>query len=140
MAAKGGAGAVLRDIAKRAESFPRKFVKQAVADIRKGQTKTLKADTGGDGGLSGIGGAKLRIKTSVKGDTIVTGVVEAGSPRGPWTWLESGTKPHIAGGRYRGARHPGTRGKRTWSRAATPGLAKAAKTASREVTTIVRGR
>lgn len=140
MAAKGGAGKVLRDIAKRAETFPRKFVKDAVADIRKEQTKTLKADTGGDMGLSGIGNARLSIKTSVKGDTIVTGEVSAGKPRGPWTWLESGTRPHVVGGRYRGARHPGTRGKRTWSRSAPKALDNAAKDARKEIRTIVHGR
>lgn len=140
MAAKGGAGKALRQIAKNAESFPRKFVKEAVADIRKDQTKTLKRDIGGDTAMSGIGNGRLTIKSSVKGDSIVTGEVTAGKPAGPWSWLEKGTAPHIAGGRYRGARHPGTRGKRTWSRGLPDSLDRVVKQARKELRTIVHGR
>lgn len=139
MAAKGGAGKALRQVAKNADSFPRKFVKGAVADIRKAQTKSLKQDVGGDAAMSGIG-ARLTIKSSVKGDSIVTGEVSAGKPAGPWSWLEQGTRPHIAGGRYKGARHPGTRAKRTWSRAVPKTLDAVAKKARKELRTIVHGR
>ena len=137
---KGGAAAAARGVAKRAREFPKSFVKESVKATRKEVAKTLKADTGGDSGLSGIGGAKLKIKTSVKGDNPAVGSVTAGKPRGPWTWLEKGTKPHIAGGKFRGARHPGTRGKRTWSKPATVSLDREAKRARRELAAIIRGR
>lgn len=137
MASKGGAGTAMKQIAKNAESFPRKFVTAAVSDIRKDQTKTLKKDIGGDMGMSGIGNARLTFKSTVKGDSIVTGEVSVGKPRGPWTWLEEGTRPHIAGGRYRGARHPGTRAKRTWSRALPKSVDGVLKKARKELRTIV---
>ena len=137
----GSAGAGLRQLARRAEAFPRKFVKSAVSDLRKEQTKKLKMDTGGDAAMSGIGNAKLKIKTSVKGDTTVTGSVSAGKPRGPWTWLEEGTKPHSAGGKFRGARHPGTKpGKRTWSRSVPRMMDGVVKKARDELRAIVQGR
>lgn len=136
-----GAGAALRQMARRAESFPRTFVKGAVSDIRKDQTKSLKADTGGDAKLSGIGNARLTIRTSVKGGgSLVTGELSAGKPRGAWAWLEHGTKPHIVGGKFKGARHPGTRGKQTWSRSVGPSLDRASKRARGELVAIVRGR
>jgi hypothetical protein len=136
----GGAGAALRQLARKAEEFPRKFVKGAVADTRKASMAALKADTGGDAAMSGIGGAKLKIKTSVKGGSIVTGEVRASTPRAAWFWLEEGTRPHIAGGKFKGARHPGTRGKRTWSRTVDPSLTKASKRAREELTAMVQGR
>ena len=136
----GGAGAALRQLARNAEQFPRKFVKSAVSDARKASMTALKADTGGDGAMSRLGGAKLKIKTSVKGDSVVTGEVRAGSPRAAWFWLEEGTKPHIAGGKFRGARHPGTRGKRTWSRTVDPTMAAASKKAREQFVAMVQGR
>ena len=139
MAAKGGAGKALREIAKKAKTFPRQYVDQTVKDIRKAVTKSLKTDTG-DGRMSGAGNARLTIKATVKGDSIVTGDVSAGGARGPWTWLEEGTKPHIVGGWYKGAHHPGTRAKRTWSRAVGPALDRATKDAAKRLKLIVHGR
>lgn len=149
MAAKGGAGAALRKIAKKSEAFPKTFVKEFVSDGRKAVTKTLKADTGGDRILSRAARGKrghkvtpLKIKTKIKGDRLVTGTIQAGAPRAQWFWLEEGTNPHSLGGRRTegGGQHPGTAGKRTWSRAMDPEMERVVKKARRELRTIVRGR
>lgn len=145
------AEANLRAIARNAETFPRKFVKSAVAELRKATTKTLKADTGGDAilsraaqGAKGHRATKLKIKTSVKGSSaIVTGTVEAASPRAQWFWLEEGTAPHQIGSRRlaTGPQHPGTKpGKKTWSRAVTPELKRLQREAQRSLTAIMHGR
>lgn len=136
----GSASAAARSVATAARAFPRRFVKESVKATRKAIADTLKADTGGDSAMSGIGNAKLKVKTSVKGEQTVTGTVTAGKPRGPWTWLEEGTKPHAVGGKFRGARHPGTRGKRTWSRPAVKAIDGEARRARQELTAIIRGR
>lgn len=86
--------------------------------------------------MSGIGNARLTIKTSTQGDQTVIGTVTAGKPRGPWNWLEKGTKPHLIGRR----RHPGMKGKRTWSRPAVVALDSQARRARRELMAIIRGR
>lgn len=145
----GGAAAAIRQIAKRAESFPRKFVLSSTADLRRAAMKTLKADTGGDRILSraakrsrGHKATPLTIRTKIKGDQLVTGTIQAGAPRAQWFWLEEGTQPHSLGGRRTegGAQHPGTKpGKQTWSRAVTPAMRQVANRAQREIRTIVHG-
>ena len=87
-----------------------------VDGFRKQIRPQLKTDTGGDNRLSGIGNAKLSVTGRVKGLGRVTGTVTA-SPRklaGPWRWLEDGTRPHYTHNGTR--RHPGTAGKRTWTK------------------------
>lgn len=139
MAAKGGAAAGMRKVAKKAKTFPRLFVDKAATDIRKAATKSLKGDTG-DGRMSGVGNAQLKVVRKVKDQgVVVIGQVRAGGARGPWFWLEEGTRPHRAGGRFKGARHPGTRAKRTWSRPLPPAMNKARQEAWRHLRTIVRG-
>lgn len=130
---KGGAGASLRAVAKKAKSFPRQFVDEAASDIRKAATSSLRSDTG-DGGLSRAGNRKLKVKRKVKGaGSLVVGEVAAGSPRAQWFWLEEGTKPHMVGRR----RHPGARAKRTWSTAIGPAVNKAQHMARRDLRSIV---
>ena len=58
----------------------------------------------------------------------------AGTPAGPWRWIDTGTKPHSIPRRKRGPKsrlrvhHPGTSGKGAWSktREAAPELARGA--------------
>ena len=127
-------------IAKNARAFPRKFIASSVVEVRRAVAKTLKADTGGNSALSHAGNRKLKIRTKQSGQSVAKGLIEAGAPRAQWFWLEEGTKPHIVGGRYKGARHPGTRGKRTWSRAAKPALDRVMSNAHKTLSEIVRGR
>lgn len=96
--------------------FPEKVVRMGVRELEAAVVDRLRRDTGGDFRLSGLrGGGKLTVTTKVGilyGHR-VSGQVQA-SPRkmiGPWRWLQDGTEPHAMG---RG-RHPGTRGKQTWS-------------------------
>jgi len=116
------AASELRRIQKSLKSLPRKWAEESGKTVKKAATKTLNADTGGDASLSHAPG-KLKIDTKVQGDSIATLIVSPGK-RGMarWTWLEEGTKPHTAGGRYKGARHPGTRPRHTWTRAVDPAV------------------
>lgn len=117
-----GAANELRRISKALRSLPRKWAEDGAKTVRKAGSKTLSADTGGDASLSGAPG-KLKVDTRVRGDAIVTLTVTPGPRRGGagrWAWLEHGTLPHTAGGMFQGAAHPGTRPKRTWSRAMDP--------------------
>lgn len=126
-------------MARDAKALPRQFVDASVKDGRKTMQKALNADTGGDGRLSHAGNAKLTIKTSKSGQSPATGKVFAGKPIAMWMWLEDGTKPHVIGGRWRGAHHPGTRPKRTWSKAAPHVVERASEIAREQFSTLMKG-
>lgn len=113
----GSAPAALRKLEKGCRSLPRQFVDDAVAKGRKVVQKQARSATGGDMVLSNAGG-RLSVKTKVSGDTVVEGEIVAGPSRqrAQWFWLEDGTNPHPMG---RGT-HPGTSGKRVWSKAVDP--------------------
>ena len=123
MAAKS-LGAVVRAASRNARSFPRTVVDAITDDIRKSVTKSLMADTGGDGSLSHAPG-RLRVTRTVKGSEVVEGHVGVNpSGAGRWAWLEGGTDPHAFGE----GQHPGTAPKHTWSRAADPAMERADQT------------
>jgi len=101
-------------VAGNVERFCDDAVKRAVVDLKKAILIQARRDTGGDLRMSGIGTARLGIQTKVTGN--VVGTVSAGPRRmrGPWRWLNDGTRPRPQG---RG-RHPGTPAKGTWDRPA----------------------
>lgn len=85
-----------------------------------------RADSGGDMRLSGVGrrGARVGARYDVRGGRNPTALVRA---TGPMQLLELPTRPHLIrpqrkrailtpGGARAYAHHPGTSGKRTWSR------------------------
>lgn len=115
-----GAAAELRRISSALSALPRDWAKESAKTVRKAATKTLTADTGGDRSLSRAPG-KLNVRTSVRGSSTVTLAVVPGPKRfgaGRWAWLEHGTERHFQPRRQ--AMHPGSEGKRTWSRAVDP--------------------
>ena len=77
--------------------------------------------------LHGRGGRRRAVRLTTRRTVGSSVVFIEGVPAGIWTWLETGTKPHrIPKGRRktflsfngvvrRSVRHPGTRGKRTWT-------------------------
>jgi hypothetical protein len=78
--------------------------------------------------LHGRGGRRRSVTMGTKATMGNSVVFIEGTPRAQWTWLEEGTKPHRVGRRttfLKGAgyghpvrgpiRHPGARGKRTWT-------------------------
>lgn len=130
-----GAATSLRAIAKRAQSLPRQWATAAAKDITKGIDKSLIAASGGDRSLSNAP-VKLSVQSKVQGDTVVTATVAPGR-RGmaQWSWLESGTQPHRIGA----GMHPGTKGKRVWSKAATPALDRAVRDVRRRLGQVMTG-
>lgn len=108
--------AAARDLERAAdqlERYPEQAVRRGVTLLRGAASARLKVDTGGDYRLSGVGNAKLGIRTSVKGTQFVEGVVAAGSRRTETIerWLNNGTRPRVTSA---GNTHPGTPAKRTW--------------------------
>lgn len=93
--------------------FPETAVRHAVDRFRTAIQPRLKRDTGGDNRLSGIGNARLNVSTKVAGSVLVEGTVTAGPKkmRGPWRWLDDGTRPRSTAT----GQHPGTDPKHTWS-------------------------
>lgn len=113
MAAVEDLGKLAEDV----ESFSERAVRHLVTGLAGEIRPQIKRDLGGDSKMSGIGNARLSVSTKVKvvGDK-VTGSVSAAPKKlaGPWSWMESGTKQHNT---HHGTRwHPGTRGKRSWSK------------------------
>jgi hypothetical protein len=131
------AGQTYRRISRELRSLPREWVDDAARQLKQAVNPTLSSDTGGDFGLSGIGNPRMTVQTKVVGDAFVEGVVQAGPGRlrGPWRWIESGTNPRPQGRGW----HPGTQGKRTWSRAITPQLPRLMDDAERRFRRAVRG-
>lgn len=103
----------LEQAAAKLEQFPEQAVRRAVDTLRGAASDRLKVDTGGNYRLSGVGNARLGIRSSVKGTQFVEGVVGAGSRRTETIerWLNDGTRPRTTSA---GNTHPGTPAKRTW--------------------------
>lgn len=110
------AGGDLAQIAAELEQLPGRAVRYAVAELRRPLAAQLRRDSGGDSRLSGLHGAgRMTVQTDVTGKgPAVIGTVSAGPPRqrGPWSWLNDGTRPRQQGAT---GRHPGTPAKHTWS-------------------------
>jgi len=136
--AVGGADAAV--VAKAAAAARREFVRQ------------IRSDTGGDSRMRNVGNARLSVRTErnreTGGSTVIT---LSGSPKGPMSMLDKGTKPHVIG-RAAGRRkrlaigtgvvfgpvvHPGARGKRTWSGTKPRALVAARKAAEIEWTKVL---
>lgn len=108
-------GGELRTLARQVSQLPIEMVRAGAKELRKPLLDSITRDSGGDRQLSGLrNSGRFNVSTSVRGKTTVTGRVYAGPPgmRGPWDWVNSGTRRRRQG---RGT-HPGTRGKRTWDR------------------------
>lgn len=96
------------------------YTKQVVRDVGKRYkqaiTPRLTRDSGGDRRLSGVPGMpRMNVSVTARVSTStgqVKGRVTAAPKRtrGPWRWLNDGTRPHQVNGRQ----HPGARGKGTW--------------------------
>jgi hypothetical protein len=118
----------LEAVADQLDQFPEQAVRHAVTELRSAILPRLRRDTGGDQRLSGMrSGARLDVTVETTG----TGGQVAAGPRrmrGPWRWLNDGTRPRAQG---RG-RHPGTPAKGTWDRP----VAKALPDVEREVATL----
>jgi hypothetical protein len=106
---------ILREAADRFEDIAKASVGRAVGG-------------GGVWMLHGRGGRRRPVKMGTKSTMGKSVLFVEGTPRAQWTWLEEGTKPHMVGRRTRflkGAgyahpvrgpvRHPGSKGKRTWT-------------------------
>jgi hypothetical protein len=106
----------LHQVAGNVERFLDDAVKRAVADLKRPILAQARRDTGGDLRLSRLGRARLGVQTKVTGTVNVIGTVTAGprKMRGPWRWLNDGTRRRPQG---RG-QHPGTPAKGTWDRPA----------------------
>lgn len=94
--------------------LPKEMVRAGAKQLRKPLLDAAARDSGGDRRLSGVrNSGRLNVSTSVRGKDTVKGRVYAGPPamRGPWSWLDQGTKRRRQGSGW----HPGTKGKGTWS-------------------------
>jgi hypothetical protein len=128
----------LRRRSEAVRDFRRDEMKKHANTIRKGLIASAKTATGGDRKFSGLGD-KPRISVSVRTEhggrtTTVTIKPSPKAARGPWRWIEDGTKPGrravrpaFRNGRSRRAAtiegfayyHPGTRGSqgvKAWSK------------------------
>jgi hypothetical protein len=118
--------------------LPREVLVDAVLGFDKIAQRSA-ARVVGNGGTMRIHGrrgkrypARMATKARTSGSGASMTVFIDGVPKGPWVWIESGTKPHDIGrkGRYLKAptakhpimgpiHHPGTRGHQAWTRAVT---------------------
>lgn len=151
----GAAADRLGRVGKNLRTLPEEGVQQATVKVRKQILVALKADTGGDRRLSGLGarGRPLTVKVTRRSTgNIAEGRVMAGPrrQRAPWFWLEEGTDAgdrRIRGtSRRRGTapgartfRHSGTPAKRTWSRSVGPVLDEVREDFERQWRNAVRG-
>lgn len=133
--AKGGAAAEFRRIEQQLKGLPRRLVEQAVKDVYRETTKQLKKDTGGDQSLSGAP-RRLSVTKKVDGTQVVIGRV-APARRGlrQWTWLQSGARPRTRGDKT----WKGTKGKKTWTKAAVPEVRKAQRMFREEFKEAIHG-
>lgn len=104
----------LNRVGRRLRTLPSEGVLFGTAQVRKAVTANLKRDAGSDRRLSGLGvrGVPQRVTVTRKDQGHISeGRIMAGPPkqRAPWFWMEEGTQRH--------GRHPGTKAKRTWSKA-----------------------
>jgi hypothetical protein len=108
------AGSNLHALSKSLANLPAEMVREGTKQLQKPIEARAERDSGGDRRLSGLKrSGRFTVSTSVKGTTAVEGRVFAGPSkmRGAWSWLDRGTAARAQGK----GRHPGTRGKGTWS-------------------------
>ena len=107
----------------------------AGAAIRDEALDNARAAAGGDLALNGKHRAiPLDVEITEQAAPDGGRVTVAGTPVGPWRWIDTGTKPHTIPRRRRGPKsrlrvhHPGTAGKHAWSTTveAAPELVRAA--------------
>lgn len=118
--------------------FPERAVRRSLDTFRRQITPSLKTDTGGDFRLSGLNNiGKLSMTLKVTGSELVEGRLMAGPKRmrGPWRWLEDGTRPRATS---TGRTHPGTPAKRTWSDPVRRALPAADRAISDEFQAVIR--
>lgn len=135
-------------IAKNLTKIDKVALGAASLEVKKAIVEQARRDTG-DGRMGNVGrGVKLNVRFDVKGHQSTIRAV----PPGVWSMLSSGTRPHmIRPRRRRGKRalttpyglfsrvwHPGSRGKRTWTRGLDRGLPKAVDQLRRPALTAVR--
>lgn len=108
----------LRRVAAALRTLPQLWVRDALKALDKNTKKALTVAVGADRTMSNVGrsGARLRTKSTQSGTTVVTGRFEPARPTAPWLWLEKGTAAHTLGGQFKGALHPGSPAKRTWTK------------------------
>lgn len=115
---------VIEAKARTVRTLPQKMVKAGVTAAAKPLLAAYKIDSGGDLKLSGVPGSwRFKVPTSVRG-TGTKGPVRGRArvrPAGPASWLNDGTRPRPQGKGF----HPGTAGKRTFSRSADKAIAEA---------------
>jgi hypothetical protein len=129
-------------------------VAKAAAAARRLFVQQIRTDTGGDMRMRNVGNAKLSVRTERSRETGGAAVVTlSGLPKGPLSMLDKGTKAHVIGratGRRKRlviggrvvlgpVRHPGARGKRTWSGVKPGALVEARRAAEVEWSKVVNG-
>lgn len=132
----------LTALAGRIRDTPAVAVAAAAAAVREEALSNARAAAGGDLALTG----KHR---PIPLDVTVTELPQpdgarvrlAGTPSGPWRWIDTGTRPHAIRRRRRGnlsrvvVHHPGTAGKHAWQHTvdAAPDVARTAAVAAVDV-------
>lgn len=124
--------ATLRARAKAARLAPQRVAEAGGKALKKQIDQQAKRDTGGDGRLRNMRGAKLSTKLSTVGTgSVSVATVEASGSLGAWAIVERGSKPHTIAARHRrvsrtlkirgedwrtgAVRVSGTTGKHTWA-------------------------
>jgi hypothetical protein len=120
--------------AKALENFHHDALKKHGANLRRKLLQSAKDATGGDRALSGLGSTpKLGITLRTAKGNATSSVTLKPSPkaaRGPWVWMDQGTRPGMRAKRrsarvgrsrrdsqvtgFGSYRHPGTKGKNAW--------------------------
>lgn len=123
----------LDNLAKRLQTFPEQWARESVKRLQTAVKPSLARATGGDNKLSGVG-AKLNTTSSVETGANTTIATFAAGPkrnRGPWTWLERGTRNRPQGG--------SSPARRTWSQSIEPELERIKQDAAKRFHDAVRG-
>jgi hypothetical protein len=129
------ASADLTAIAAAVRDVPRTAIAAAAEAVRTVALDNARAAAGGDLALTGKHrGIPLDVEVTDMSQPDGARVRLAGTPAGPWVWIDTGTRPHTIPRRRRGnlsrlrVHHPGTAGKHAWGRTveAAPELARTA--------------
>lgn len=132
----GSLSSSLNKMVRECQSYPRKLIEESAKTLTKATKKTLARDTGGDSSLSGAP-AKLKVRSKVEGDSVVTATIEAGPKKSMamWSWLEYGTNPHV----IRKGQTIYSPAKRTWTKAVDPEIKKLLEDAEDKFLNLFRG-
>lgn len=128
------ASADIGRVADQVARYPEQAVRRAVDTFRKAIRPRLRADTGGDSRMSGIGNARLRDTGRVQGAELVEGRVSI-NLRGPGKWLDGGVRPHDTAA---GVHHPGTDGLGTFSEPVAAALPDVEADLARDFEAVIR--